>query len=274
MSHLFRWCDPEMSFAPGSSGEQAKRIVGSWGASSFNDDVWELGRAAYSHLRMPDGANPTTAQLVAAVEREKSWLDQFFANEIATAPISVVSREDGSVFDLNRDWSDSRFAWQVRTIIDLFDQIEEWRATTIPNETLPRSPSNDIEAFGGILLLATLVALDEASVMSRDGIGDGAVSALLDATFFLGRYQALRMVQSQLEGRGMAAIAKKAAGARHAENHAMKDQVFAWLSQHRSKYQSMDAAAEAIAGRIAPVKFRTARSWVGDWHKGANRHGR
>jgi hypothetical protein len=62
--------------------------------------------------------------------------------------------------------------------------------------------------------------------------------------------------------------ASKAAIKRHAENHAMKDEVFAWCARHLQDYASMDSAAEAVAGRIVPVAFRTARSWIGEYRKG------
>ena len=60
-----------------------------------------------------------------------------------------------------------------------------------------------------------------------------------------------------------AALAMK----RHAENRAMKQDVFDWLDANMSRFKSMDAAAEAIAGKVAPVAFRTARDWVADWKK-------
>ena len=53
----------------------------------------------------------------------------------------------------------------------------------------------------------------------------------------------------------------------HAENRAMKQEVFAWLDTNMPNFKSMDSAAEAIAGKVAPVKFRTARDWVGEWKK-------
>ena len=63
------------------------------------------------------------------------------------------------------------------------------------------------------------------------------------------------------------ALAKSAAQARHTENRSMKTDVFRWLDAHMSQFKSLDAAAEAIAGNIAPVVFRTARTWVADWKK-------
>lgn len=53
----------------------------------------------------------------------------------------------------------------------------------------------------------------------------------------------------------------------HAENHAMKAQVFAWCEANIQDYPSMDAAAEAVAGKLVPVAFRTARKWIGEYRK-------
>lgn len=52
---------------------------------------------------------------------------------------------------------------------------------------------------------------------------------------------------------------------RHAENHAMKDEVFCWLDENMRNFRSMDKAAEAIAGKVVPIAVRTARRWVGEW---------
>ena len=57
------------------------------------------------------------------------------------------------------------------------------------------------------------------------------------------------------------------AHARHKENHSMKAEVFEWLDQNMSSFASMDSAAEAIAGKVVPVAFRTARKWVGEHKK-------
>lgn len=61
--------------------------------------------------------------------------------------------------------------------------------------------------------------------------------------------------------------AKSNANRRHVENRAMKVDVFKWLDSNMIHYKSMDAAAQAIAGKIAPITFRTARTWVGHWKK-------
>ena len=61
--------------------------------------------------------------------------------------------------------------------------------------------------------------------------------------------------------------ARLRAGLAHKEHRAMKAEVFTWLDSNMTNHKSMDSAAEAIAGKVVPIKFRTARSWVTDWKK-------
>ncbi len=84
----------------------------------------------------------------------------------------------------------------------------------------------------------------------------------------------LRMVNAKIESIAHAKVkervsvaASKAAIMRHAENRAMKAQVFAWCDENMAQFQSMDRAAESIAGKLVPVAFRTARDWIGAWRK-------
>lgn len=57
------------------------------------------------------------------------------------------------------------------------------------------------------------------------------------------------------------------ANKRHEENRALKAEVFSCCDDHMRDFKSMDSAAEAIAGKLVPVKFRTARDWIGEWKK-------
>lgn len=62
-------------------------------------------------------------------------------------------------------------------------------------------------------------------------------------------------------------MARGAAHVRHRENRALKEEAFKWLDNNFLGCKSMDAAAEAMAGKVVPVAFRTARDWVGAWKK-------
>lgn len=64
----------------------------------------------------------------------------------------------------------------------------------------------------------------------------------------------------------ISAMAKRAADARHKENREMKKDAFDWLNANFKRFNSMDDAADAVR-EVVPVKFRTARDWVGDWKK-------
>jgi len=61
--------------------------------------------------------------------------------------------------------------------------------------------------------------------------------------------------------------ASRMAAKRHTENRSMKAEVFKWLDSNMVKFKSMEAAAQGIAGKVAPIAFRTARDWVGEWKK-------
>ncbi|MFS2047910.1 hypothetical protein ACEN9J_11860 [Variovorax sp. Varisp41] len=65
-----------------------------------------------------------------------------------------------------------------------------------------------------------------------------------------------------LQGDSENAFAKMGASARHRENREMKAQVLAWYAANAGTVGSKDAAAEAIAGKLVPVKFRTVRDWL------------
>ena len=47
----------------------------------------------------------------------------------------------------------------------------------------------------------------------------------------------------------------------------MKSDVFTWLDSNRAKFKNKSDAAEAIAGKVVPIKYRTAYDWIGAWEK-------
>lgn len=89
--------------------------------------------------------------------------------------------------------------------------------------------------------------------------------AVVDGTYWLGIAQGF--IAAFEVGKGELGLAKIAADARHVENRQMKADVFQWCERNLQDYRSMDAAAEAIAGNVVPVTFRTVRGWIGEWKK-------
>jgi len=91
---------------------------------------------------------------------------------------------------------------------------------------------------------------------------------LLDAVERLMKSSAyLRRIVQEGQGIWATSLARKGASARHAENRALKRDVFEWLDENMPRFTSMDKAAEAIPMEVVPIAFRTARAWVGEWKK-------
>lgn len=65
----------------------------------------------------------------------------------------------------------------------------------------------------------------------------------------------------------LSALGRKAAEVRHTENRAMRQQVIDQYVAAIDKFPSMNAAAQAMAGKVVPVSFGTVRKWIGDYRK-------
>lgn len=106
----------------------------------------------------------------------------------------------------------------------------------------------------------------EAMKCSREGNKERAWALMSAANFLAGR--ALdEHTSGVVAADEVKKNARKNALLRHAENHAMKEEVFAWLDQNMHRYKSMDAATSAIAGVEVPAAWRTVREWVTQWKK-------
>jgi hypothetical protein len=99
----------------------------------------------------------------------------------------------------------------------------------------------------------SLLAIDDAQASIVESLSRGATPAVV----------------AQLVKEARSKSAKAAANIKNKENQQMKRDVFEWCSANISKFDSMDRAAEAIAGtgKLVPVTFRTARDWIGQWAK-------
>ncbi len=62
-------------------------------------------------------------------------------------------------------------------------------------------------------------------------------------------------------------LARLGADARHAENRAIKDFVMKWLDENKTTALNGEDAADEIAGKVAPIKRRTARDYITEWKK-------
>lgn len=65
----------------------------------------------------------------------------------------------------------------------------------------------------------------------------------------------------------VSAEAKKKALKRHEENHSIRDQIYEWLDQHKTPEMALDTAADKMAGKVVPLKWRTVREHCTEWNK-------
>lgn len=62
-------------------------------------------------------------------------------------------------------------------------------------------------------------------------------------------------------------LAKQRASKRHAENHAMRDEVYAWLDANKTPKMSLDDAATEMAGKLVPLTWRSVRDHCIGWNR-------
>jgi hypothetical protein len=63
------------------------------------------------------------------------------------------------------------------------------------------------------------------------------------------------------------AVYDKASTVRHSKNRESKKIVFEYYEANIGEFKSKDQAAEAIAGSIVKLSFRTVRSYISEYHK-------
>lgn len=121
--------------------------------------------------------------------------------------------------------------------------------------------SSGIE-IGETQILAALVLYQCEQVAAAIDSGQAREVAIRgwDVHELLDEIESIRFLREQ--GSALSRSAKSAAAARHAENHAMRDQVLDHFRQHRDTFKSKDDAALAMAGKLVPVRFRTVRQWL------------
>ena len=153
---------------------------------------------------------------------------------------------------------------------------------SVTHENCPGCPTCEARGRDGVMVPTRTLALlsiyaaraqaDDARRLFEAGDREHAariaavgLRLLLQASGYCMGLQLSQVGEAQANARSE--LGKRGAQARHGENRALKQDAFSWLDSHRHEFASMDKAAEALAGKIVPVTFRTARDWVGEWHR-------
>jgi hypothetical protein len=100
--------------------------------------------------------------------------------------------------------------------------------------------------------------------LCRTSADEESFSDVVHLAFLLGAI--FRGSDAELEKQFAGKIGARGASSRHKETNSMKASVFAWLDQNRTKYKSMEKAAEQIILN-EPITFRTAKEWGAAWKK-------
>lgn len=259
---LFRAFDLGESFREGGIGYLQHRIVNHDGELILSAELWKAGLFAYKFLQ-----DSGVDVLDAAVVREwlryvnKEFGDLFFEQiqEIVNSP--NFHFEGGSKEDFFEAWPEYGWTDKLRCALEFFDQF--------PLYEMPDGAGLIKRHFMVLSAFGVLGRIDSAAISERFD-GDGLFSNAADVLWFWSRIDPPKHVLNligEAKKTGRKEVSSRALEKRHAENRMMKQDVFKWLDNNINSFKSMDAAAEAIAGNVVPLTFRTARDWVGEWKK-------
>lgn len=259
---IFQAFDLGESFREGGIGQLQHRIVNHDGKLILSTELWKAGLFAYKFL-----LNSGVDILDAAVLREwRRYVNQefgalFFEQIQDLSNFPNFQFEGGSKKDFLEAWPEYGWLEKLHCALEFFDQF--------PIYEMPDGAGVIKQHFMVLSALAVLGRIDSAAI-SEFLDADGLASNVAEALWFWSRIDPPKHILNligEAKKAGRKEVSSKALEKRHAENRAMKLDVFTWLDNNINRFKSMDAAAEAIAGNVVPLTFRTAREWVGEWKK-------
>ncbi|MGZ8339114.1 MAG: hypothetical protein ACXW2U_05315 [Telluria sp.] len=195
-----------------------------------------------------------------SVALDIAWMKLFGSNP--DAPRFVPDAPDEYVESKNWSWC----LFQLLLVVhDLPGQVQEF--------LIPAREYVDFDWEDTMSCMA-LYFYARAAADAREGRVDGALNWVFEALevrslrdlSVTGREREQAEADDSIKN-SSTQFAILGANAKHAENRAMKKSAFEWCDINMGKFSSFDSAAEAIAGKIIPVKFRTARRYITLWRK-------
>lgn len=253
--------DLAATYGPNSPGVHERRLVGKTGKMNFGADLWKTGRKALDVLEgalkdPSDYAGPQqwSDSLPSLAKKCEVFLDEDFFPSLCQLHDEGLMTCDG----IKEAWPKYDYPAKV----ELMTRAMEPFRLVLPEE--------DFSALDIPVMAASAIIfrLDDA-LIADFCFGNGLDSVLLEISELV-RHLNIESSNKEAIHAAMLAKAKKelaSAGAagRHAENRALKQDVFDWLDANPPKPRGKDAAAAAIAGGVVPVAFRTARKWIDEW---------
>lgn len=90
-----------------------------------------------------------------------------------------------------------------------------------------------------------------------------------DARYWSGAYRVATLQAAGKKPPTIQDIARLGASKRHLENWTLKVVALDYYREHEAEFDTLDAAAEAIAGPVVPREWRTVRKWLTEYRKKA-----
>ncbi|MBA3599418.1 MAG: hypothetical protein H0W40_18905 [Methylibium sp.] len=132
--------------------------------------------------------------------------------------------------------------------------------------SLQRPQEDAIPQFGILALMCCAFSV-AASIEDKKLAPNRAWEYASQAQFHLGLFGGA-MDSFDRQQLALDILQERAAAARHAENRAMKADVFAWCDANMAGFTgSMDDAAFFIAEKLVPIRFRAVRAHMTEWKR-------
>lgn len=265
--------DLAASYGIGGAGVHAKQLIDTSGAARFSHSLWETGRKAVEILGSElegnenyQGVHHLAEFLPLFVRSGEEFLDEEFSTtvaellecgkiELAIDPLQL-DQEPKSLSDV---WAEYEFPDKVELYCRIFDGL-------LPHFQEAQPIVTTLQRLSAT---AILIWLDDALIADfLDGRGlDPLISGVEKLRPHLDRSKDKFAMFDSIRRQARQENARAGAKASHAEHRAIRQDVYKWLDANMARFRSMDEAASAIAGKVAPIAWRTARDWVGEWKK-------
>ena len=248
------------TFGDGEPGRIKKTVVDRYGKYHLGAQAWEAGDVAYECLKQlyPDGITATEFTDVAN-EFLSMACNDIYPEVLRLAEAGILHLEPSGTDTMKEAWAE--YDWAERAIF----------AFNFADAVIAHSGESE-NPFRMVLPLVLLQRLDDAVIGEiLDGCGLPAtmleIGSIRDRIVPPKHLQKIieisRIAQEELDNFKLAR--RRGADVIHAENRAMKAEVFQWLDA-QTKFKSIESAAMAIT-KQQPIKHVTARDWYKDWKK-------
>ncbi len=191
-----------------------------------------------------------------SIDLIKDWLDNYSAPEPTQATLDYLNKH--GIIPAPKQAVDAALAG-IENILIAREKHEMLRAQAVMNAisdyVQAADPKREAVALpvskafpAGVHLMSAIDNLQQAVAENLDHSSIGAF---------------IELIVANAESAKQTAAALK----RHADNHALRDEIYAWMDANYKKGMALDDAASIISEKIVPLKWRTVRDHLTAWRK-------